>query len=169
VRRTYDFDFFKVRWVARYGWIVDRSPAVVLVPIAPDDRIWLAQMNRLPTKTRSWEFPAGGIDGREDPISAGLRELEEECGLVARRARVLPTVFELAPGMGRLPLRVVIAKDVVPRDGRPVAQREEGVVAVRRFDRAGVRRLIRAGKISAGATLTALVASGWMAAGSVVA
>jgi 8-oxo-dGTP pyrophosphatase MutT (NUDIX family) len=162
VRRTYDFDFFKVRWLARYGWILERLPAVVIVPIAPDGRIWLAQMERVPTRTRTWEFPGGGIDGREDPVSAGLRELEEECGLVARRARVLPTVFELAPGMARFAHRVVIAKDVVPRGRRAVAQREEGIVAVRRFDRAGVRRLIKGGRMSVGATLAALVASGWM-------
>ena len=71
VRRTYDFDFFKVRRVARYGWIMDRAPAVVIVPIAPDDRVWLAQVERVPTKTRSWECPGGGIDGREDPIPGG--------------------------------------------------------------------------------------------------
>jgi len=37
MRRTFDFDWFKVRWLARYGWIVDRSPAVTVVPISPDD------------------------------------------------------------------------------------------------------------------------------------
>jgi 8-oxo-dGTP pyrophosphatase MutT (NUDIX family) len=162
VRRTYDFDFFKVKWFARYGWIMDRSPAVVIVPIAPDDRIWLLQIDRPPTGTRSWEFPGGGVDGGEDPITAGLRELEEECGLVARRARVLPTVFEIAPGMGRFPHRVVIAKGVVPRGRRPVPQKQEGIVAARSFDRAGVRRLIRGGRISVASTLVALAASGWM-------
>jgi 8-oxo-dGTP pyrophosphatase MutT (NUDIX family) len=160
VRRTYDFDFFKVRWLSRYGWIMDRSPAVVVVPIAPDDRIWLAKIDRAPTGSSSWEFPGGGIDG-EDPVRAGLRELEEECGLVARRARLLRTAYELAPGMGRFPHRVVIAQGVVPRGKRAVAQAEEGIVQVKSFDRAGVRRLIRVGKMSVGATLTALGASGW--------
>ena len=26
--RTHDFGFFKVRWVARYGWVMDRSGAI---------------------------------------------------------------------------------------------------------------------------------------------
>ena len=64
--------------------------------------------------------------------------------------------------MGSFPHRVVIATGVLPRGVRPVAQREEGIVAVRRFDRAGVRRLIRAGTMSVSATLAALMASGWM-------
>jgi thymidine phosphorylase len=71
VRKTYDFDFFKVRRLARYGWIMDRSAAVVIVPIAPDDRIWLLKIDRPPTGTRSWEFPGGGVDKGEDPVSAG--------------------------------------------------------------------------------------------------
>jgi 8-oxo-dGTP pyrophosphatase MutT (NUDIX family) len=163
VRRTYDFDFFKVQWLARYGWIVDRSPSVVVVPIAPDDRVWLAKIERAPTKTISWEFPGGGVDG-EAPVKAGLRELEEECGLVARRARLVPTAIELAPGMGRFLHHVVIATGVVPRGKRPVAQKQEGILAVRSFDRAAVRRLIRSGRIAVGATVGALAVSGWLQA-----
>jgi 8-oxo-dGTP pyrophosphatase MutT (NUDIX family) len=159
----YDFDFFKVKWLSRYGWVLDRSTAVVIVPIAPDDRIWLAKHVRPPTGTCSWELVGGAIDRNEDPISAGLRELEEESGLVARGgARLLSKAIELAPGMGKFPHRVVIAKNVVPRGRRPAPQREEGIVAVRRFDRAGVRRMIRRGSISVGGTLAALLASGWM-------
>jgi 8-oxo-dGTP pyrophosphatase MutT (NUDIX family) len=162
VPRTHDFDYFKVRWIARYGWVMDRAMAVVVVPIAPDDKIWLGRMHRPPTGTLSWEFPGGGVDRNEDPVAAGLREMEEECGLVARRARVLPRVFELAPGMGRFPHRVVIAKDVVPRGRHPVPQKEEGILAVKSFDRASVRRLIRGGGMSVAATLFALTASGWL-------
>jgi 8-oxo-dGTP pyrophosphatase MutT (NUDIX family) len=162
VQRTYDFEFFKVRWLPRYGWIMDRPPAVVIVPIASDGRLWLAQLDRVPTKTRSWELPGGGIDRGEDVVAAGLRELEEECGLVARGGgRALRAVIELAPGMGRFPHRVVVARDVAPRGRRAEPQREEGIVAVRRFDRASVKRMIRSGRISVGATLAALVASGW--------
>jgi len=162
VPRTHDFDYFKVRWVARYGWVMDRTTAVVVVPISPDDKIWLARMHRPPTGTRSWEFPGGGIDRGEDAVTAGLREMEEECGLIARRAHVLRTVFELAPGMGRFPHRIVIAKDVMPRGRHPVPQKEEGILAVRSFDRAGVRRLIRGGRMLVGSTLFALAASGWL-------
>jgi len=120
VRRTHDFEWFKVRWLARYGWVIDRPPAVVVVPIAPNDQVWLARLERAPTATTSWELPGGGIDPDEDRVSAGLRELEEECSLVAQRGgKLFPTTLEAAPGMGRFPHHIVVALDVVPRGRRP--------------------------------------------------
>jgi 8-oxo-dGTP pyrophosphatase MutT (NUDIX family) len=165
VRKTFDFDWFKVRWLAGYGWIVDRSPAIVVVPIAPDDRVWLVKLERAPTRTSSWELPGGAIDGDENVVAAALRELEEEAGLVARgKSRALETPLELAPGMGRFPHHVVVASGVVPRGKRPIPQREEGIVAVRAFDRARVWRMLRTGTISVQATAGALAVSGWLEA-----
>jgi len=36
-----------------------------------------------------WEFPGGIVDPGEDPVEAGLRELKEETGYVAREGRVI--------------------------------------------------------------------------------
>ncbi len=163
MRRSFDFDWFKVRWLPRYGWILERSPAVVVVPISPDDRVWLAQLHRIPTATTSWELPGGGIDGEEDIVAAGLRELEEECSLVAPKGgRLLPTVLELAPGMGRFLHHVIFARDVVPKGRYAVPQREEGIVAIRKFDRSSVRKMLYTGRINVHATVAALAVSGWL-------
>jgi 8-oxo-dGTP pyrophosphatase MutT (NUDIX family) len=163
VRQTFDFDWFKVRWLPKYGWVMDRAPAVLVIPIAPDGRIWLAQVERVPTGTTSWELPGGQIGHKEDVVAAALRELDEECALIAKGAsRLVPTVLELAPGMGRFPHYAVIAHDVVPKGRKPVAQREEGVVAVRRFDRQGVRGMLQRGHISVYGTLATLAISGWL-------
>jgi 8-oxo-dGTP pyrophosphatase MutT (NUDIX family) len=163
VRRTFDFDWFRVKWLAGYGWILERRPAVVVVPIAPDDRMWFIRLNRIPTGTTSWEFPGGGVDDGEDPVLAGLRELEEESSLTAKgKVRLLDSPLHLAPGMGPFPHHVVVARDVSPRGARPVAQKEEGIVAVRRFDRATVRKMLRRGAINVQATLAALLVSGWL-------
>src|SRR4051812_49342909 len=122
--RTHDFKWFKIKWVPRYGWTMCRPPAVVVIPLAPDGRIWLAKMSRVPTGTVSWEVPGGAIDQGEDALEAGLREMEEECALVAKGGgELLPTVFELAPGMGTFPHRFVIARGVVPKGRRAVPQR----------------------------------------------
>jgi 8-oxo-dGTP pyrophosphatase MutT (NUDIX family) len=163
VRRSFDFDWFKVKWLTGYGWILDRDPAVVVVPIAPDDRVWLFRLHRIPTATTSWEVCGGGIDENEDAVAAGLRELEEEGSLVAKGgARLLRTPLHLAPGMGPFPHHVVVATGVVPRGRRPVAQRDEGILAVRSFDRAEVGRMLRRGSINVQATIASLAVSGWL-------
>jgi 8-oxo-dGTP pyrophosphatase MutT (NUDIX family) len=163
VRRTHDFDWFKVKWLPRYGWIVDRRPAVIVLAFTPDDRIWLERIERLPTRTASWEMPGGMIDDGEDAVTGGLRELKEECGLVAPRGgRVLRQSLELAPGMGRFPHHIVVARNVVPKSKRPIAQKDEGILAVRSFDREQVRKMIRRCQISVLATLGPLAVSGWL-------
>lgn len=160
--RVHDFEFFRVRWLARYGWIVDRPPAVVVVPEARDGRLWMIRIRRVPIARASWELPGGEVGRREDPIAAGLRELEEECGLVAQDgAELWPTTLEAAPGMGRMPHHVVVARGVEPRGARPEPQREEGIVEVRRFAPERVAAMIRRGQISVFATLGALAATSW--------
>jgi 8-oxo-dGTP pyrophosphatase MutT (NUDIX family) len=162
VKRTHDFEYFRVRWMPRYGWIVDRGMAVVVVPVATDGTLWLARMKRAPTGRTSWELPGGEVGAGETPVEAGLRELFEECGLVARGGRLLPTVMELAPGMGSFPHSIVVARGVEPRGARPVVQWEEGIVAVKKIARGEVSRLVKNGQIHIGATLCALALSGWL-------
>ena len=110
-------------------------------PVAPDGRIWLAKMSRVPTCTVSWEVPGGAIDEGEDALVAGLREMEEECALVAEEGgKLLPTVFELAPGMGTFSHRFVIARGVVPKGRRAVPQRDAGDLERQSFRRAAGAR-----------------------------
>jgi 8-oxo-dGTP pyrophosphatase MutT (NUDIX family) len=163
VSRRFDFDWFQIRWLPRYGWVLRRSPAVVVIAVAPDSRLWLVRVRRPPTNTTFWEIPGGGIEKGEDTVSAALRELEEECGLVSRgRSWALRPVLEPAPGMGTFPHHVVVASGVVPKGKKAVAQREEGILSVRSFDRDRVDRMVRAGRICVQATLAALLVSGWL-------
>ena len=39
------------------------------------------------------EIPAGKIDAGEDPLTCGLRELEEETGYVAEKLTLLTTIY----------------------------------------------------------------------------
>lgn len=44
---------------------------------------------RLDSDSPAWQMPQGGIDKGEDPVSAALRELEEETGIRPDRVRFL--------------------------------------------------------------------------------
>lgn len=161
--RSYDFEWFKVKRLPRYGWVVDRSPAVVVVAVSPDDGLWLEQIERVPTGMSSWEMPGGGVQHGESIVTAALRELEEECGLVATDgARQLGQRFEIAPGMGKVPHFIVLARGVVPKGKKAVAQKSEGIVAVRKFSRNAVQRMVTRGDINVFATLGPLAVTGWL-------
>lgn len=163
MRRTHDFEYFKVRWLDRYGFIVDRPPAAVVVAEAPDDRVWLLRVRRTPTASVSWELPGGEVRPDETPLRAGLRELAEEAGLVPLgRCRVFPRVLQAAPGMGLMPHHVILARNVVASGRRPLPQREEGIERVGAFTRAQVARAVRTGRIDVFATLSALAVTGWL-------
>lgn len=165
MQRVHDFDFFKVRWLGRYGWIVDRPAAAVVVPESADGRLWMVRIARVPTRTRSWELPGGEVGKRETPVEAGLRELAEETGLVARDgAELWPTTIEAAPGMGRMPHHVIIARGVEPDGARPRPQRDEGIEQVRRFTREQLARRVADGGVHVLATLGALAVTGWLGA-----
>lgn len=160
--RRHSYQWFTVINRRGYGWTVDRPPAIVVVPESPDGRLWLIRIRRPVLGWSSWELPGGGLNAGERVVQGALRELEEECGLIAARARAGRIVLEALPGMGRQPHHVVFAMGVVPRAGKPVPQREEGVEAVRRFDRRALQRLVRQGEIRVLPTLGALAIAGWL-------
>jgi hypothetical protein len=65
--------------------------------------------------------------------------------------------------MGPFPHHVVIASDVVPLGRRPLPQVDEGITAVRAFDRPKVRGMLERGSINVQATIASLTVSGWLA------
>lgn len=162
IGKRHDYKFFAVRRLARYGYIVDRPSAVVVIPETADGRVWLIRIRRVPTRTTSWELPGGEVAKGETPTEAGLRELEEECGLRARGARLLATTFQAAPGMGLMPHRVIVARGAAPIGSKPVPERAEGIERVRAFRPRELRALVDKGEINVFATLSALGATGWL-------
>lgn len=70
---------------------IDSADFVNVVALTEDDRLIFVEQHRHASGELTLEIPGGLVDAGEDPVAAGLRELEEETGYVAKQARVLGT------------------------------------------------------------------------------
>jgi putative (di)nucleoside polyphosphate hydrolase len=57
-------------------------PNVGVVLFHADGRVWLGRRVNTP-EPYNWQFPQGGVDDGEDLMTAALRELQEETGVVS--------------------------------------------------------------------------------------
>jgi ADP-ribose pyrophosphatase len=77
--------------------LVEMVDAAVIVPVCPDGRLVLVRNERFAVGEELLEFPAGKIDGDEDPAACAERELQEETGYTAKRLVPLGGFFT-SPG-----------------------------------------------------------------------
>ena len=60
---------------------IEHKGAAAVIPVLSDGRIVLVHQFRNSVDKYTWEIPAGGLNGREEPtIVAARRELQEETG-----------------------------------------------------------------------------------------
>jgi len=62
---------------------VDESPAVVILPLTPDDDVVVIEEWRQAVDSVNRGLPAGSVEGSEDLFAAARRELREETGYEA--------------------------------------------------------------------------------------
>ncbi len=76
--------------------VVEHSGGVCVAPLTDEDELLMVRQFRYPFSRELLEVPAGKLEKGEDPLAAGIRELEEECGVVADRiislGEIYPTV-----------------------------------------------------------------------------
>ncbi|MDG1138174.1 MAG: NUDIX hydrolase [Opitutales bacterium] len=72
-------------------FVLDTNDWVNVLAITPKSEIVLVRQFRYGTEEFSLEPPGGVIEQGEDPIIAGLRELEEETGYVGTNAKLIGT------------------------------------------------------------------------------
>ena len=76
--------------------VVEHSGGVCVAPLTDEDELLMVRQFRYPFSRELLEVPAGKLEKGEEPLSAGIRELEEECGVVADKiislGEIYPTV-----------------------------------------------------------------------------
>ena len=73
--------------------IVEHSGGVCVAAITDDDEMFFVRQFRYPYKRVLLELPAGKLEKGEDPLEAGKRELQEECGVTADEIISMGTVY----------------------------------------------------------------------------
>jgi len=74
------------------------SDVVIVVPFLDNDKLVMIRQYRYPLGKVLLEFPAGHVEGSEDPSETAKRELEEETGYKAGR---LEYVYRYHPSVSR--------------------------------------------------------------------
>ena len=81
-----------VRGTEQEFMVIHAPDWVVVLTLTRDGRLVLVNQFRFGVDAPSLELPGGIIEHGEDPVIAGLREVEEETGYRAAHARLLGTV-----------------------------------------------------------------------------
>ena len=81
-----------VRGTEREFVVIDAPDWVNVVALTTDHQLVFVNQFRFGIDAFSWEIPGGVIERGEDPVKAGLRELQEETGFAGKAARLLGSV-----------------------------------------------------------------------------
>jgi len=135
--------------------LVQKSNAVVMVPIDNNDNVLLVRQWRQPADQALLEVPAGNIDGDESADDCAQRELQEEIGYASRNLRALGG-FWTTPGFCDEFMFVYLARDLV--ESKLPEDLDEDI-QVEHIPLSRIPQLIRLGEIIDAKTIAALLMS----------
>lgn len=73
--------------------MVHHHGGAAIVPVDENGNVYLVRQFRYPMGRELLEIPAGKLEPGEDPFTAAVRELEEECGLRAEHFEDLHPIY----------------------------------------------------------------------------
>ncbi len=120
--------------------------------VEKDGKILFVRQFRYAYGEEILEIPAGKISLNEPPEETAIRELEEECGLVAKKVEKIFTVYP-TPGYTTEILHVYVAKDL--SQGKINLDEDEKVEPVW-IDVETVKQMLKLGEIKDAKTIIAL-------------
>ena len=123
---------------------LDCGDWVNVIAITADDEVVLIEQFRHGRAEVTLEIPGGMVDGGEDVVAAGLRELREETGFVGARAEIIGKVSP-NPALLNNMCYTLLVHDAAPKAKRALDSHEE--IAVRVEPLAAVPSLISDGII----------------------
>ena len=98
--------------------VVEHPGGVCVLPLHEDGTVTVVRQFRYPFQTVLTELPAGKLERGEDHRLCGLRELEEEVGLVPERFDYLGCLYT-SPGFSDEVLHMYLARDLRPAPAHP--------------------------------------------------
>ncbi len=125
------------------------SDVVIVVPFLADKKLVMIKQYRYPLGKTLLEFPAGHVEGDEDPAQTARRELEEETGY---RARKIERVYRYHPSVSRSNQNVHVFKATGLVEGMTRHDGGEDI-NVQVMTTGKVRKLIMQGKVESAGTL----------------
>jgi len=120
---------------------------------AADPRVLLIRQFRHAADGYIWEIPAGRLDPGETPEQCGVRELEEETGMRARRMEHLTTIYT-TPGFTDERIHLFLARGL---EQGPHRREADEFLELRPTPFSVVRSMIERGEITDGKTLVGLL------------
>lgn len=136
-----------------YG-VVEKPDFFLIIPF-DGENVYLVEQYRYPLKTRTLEFPQGGMEGKDADFTAGAaRELREETGLAAASMEEIGTIYT-AVGFSNQTGHVFFATGLV--QGKDEKDEEEYDLNVKKFSLAEFKDMLAKNMIKDSGTLSAWI------------
>lgn len=126
--------------------IVHHGGSVVILPVddsKAEPRVLLIRQFRQAAGQYLWELPAGGLDGRENPLAGAKRELLEETGYSSQNWK-RAMFFYVSPGFLDESMDIYVARGLKPGKAQP---EEDEFITKRLFKLSDAIKMVLSGKI----------------------
>lgn len=123
--------------------VAEHCDGVAILPVTDDGEIILVSQYRYPFGIEILEAPAGKVDGDEEHLDCGVRELSEETGYTADEMKYLGFVYP-SPGCMTERIHLYLARGLHEGCAHP----DEGeFLQIKRFKLSDALRMCDEGKI----------------------